>query len=37
MGATAASLLHDVAENAAPARHLDVAYTLRRGGTVRAI
>jgi DNA-binding LacI/PurR family transcriptional regulator len=37
MGATAASLLLDMAENAAPARHLDVAYTLRRGGTVRAI
>ncbi len=37
MGATAASLLLDMAENAAPARHLDVAYVLRRGGTVRAI
>ncbi|MGO8565186.1 substrate-binding domain-containing protein, partial [Rhizobium ruizarguesonis] len=37
MGATAASLLLDMAENAAPARHLDVAYTLRRGGTVRTI
>lgn len=37
MGVTAASLLLDMAENAAPARHLDVAYTLRRGGTVRAI
>jgi DNA-binding LacI/PurR family transcriptional regulator len=36
MGATAASLLLDMAENAAPARHLHVAYTLRRGGTVRA-
>ncbi|ULJ76183.1 MULTISPECIES: substrate-binding domain-containing protein [Rhizobium] len=35
MGATAASLLLDIAENAAPARHLDVAYTLRKGGTVR--
>lgn len=37
MGAAAASLLLDMAENAAPARHLDVAYMLRRGGTVRAI
>jgi len=37
MGAAAASLLLDIAENAAPARHLDIAYTLRRGGTVRAI
>ena len=37
MGATAASLLLDMAENAAPARHLDVAYALRRGGTVRDI
>ncbi|MGO7675428.1 transcriptional regulator, partial [Rhizobium ruizarguesonis] len=36
-GATAASLLLYMAENAAPARHLDVAYTLLRGGTVRAI
>ncbi|TCL68098.1 substrate-binding domain-containing protein [Rhizobium sp. BK251] len=35
MGATAASLLLDMAEKAAPARHLDVAYQLRRGGTVR--
>jgi DNA-binding LacI/PurR family transcriptional regulator len=35
MGAAAASLLLDMAENAAPARHLDVAYTLRKGGTVR--
>jgi DNA-binding LacI/PurR family transcriptional regulator len=35
MGATAASLLLDIAENAAPARHLRVAYTLRKGGTVR--
>ncbi|CDZ72415.1 Transcriptional repressor, LacI family [Neorhizobium galegae bv. orientalis] len=37
MGAAAASLLLDMAENAAPARHLDVAYVLRRGGTVRVI
>jgi DNA-binding LacI/PurR family transcriptional regulator len=37
MGAAAASLLLDMAENAAQARHLDVAYMLRRGGTVRAI
>jgi DNA-binding LacI/PurR family transcriptional regulator len=37
MGAAAASLLLDIAENAAPARHLDIAYMIRRGGTVRAI
>lgn len=37
MGAAAASLLLDIAENAAPARHLDIAYMMRRGGTVRAI
>ncbi|MFB9952373.1 substrate-binding domain-containing protein [Rhizobium puerariae] len=37
MGAAAASLLLDMAENAAPARHLSVAHMLRRGGTVRAI
>ncbi len=37
MGAAAASLLLDMAENAAPPRHLEVAYSLRRGGTVRAI
>ncbi|MDI7864849.1 substrate-binding domain-containing protein [Rhizobiaceae bacterium n13] len=37
MGATAASLLLDMAENAAPPRHFDIAYFLRRGGTVRAI
>jgi DNA-binding LacI/PurR family transcriptional regulator len=37
MGAAAASLLLDIAENAAPARHLDVAYVLRRGGTVQVI
>ena len=37
MGAAAASLLLDIAENAAPARHLEVAHSLRRGGTVRAV
>ncbi|SEH84958.1 transcriptional regulator, LacI family [Rhizobium tibeticum] len=37
MGTTAASLLLDMAENAAPARHFDIDYCLRRGGTVRAI
>lgn len=37
MGAAAASLLIDIAENAAPLRHLDVPFTLRRGGTVRSI
>jgi DNA-binding LacI/PurR family transcriptional regulator len=37
MGAAAASLLLDIAENAAPPRHLEVAYSLRRGGSVRAI
>jgi len=37
MGATAASLLLDMAENAAPARHLEIPYLLRRGGTVRDI
>ena len=37
MGAAAASLLLDIAENAAPPRHLEMAYTLRRGGSVRAI
>ncbi|WP_132551971.1 substrate-binding domain-containing protein [Rhizobium azibense] len=37
MGAAAASLLLDIAENAAPPRHLQVDYSLRRGGTVRAI
>ncbi|AVA23083.1 substrate-binding domain-containing protein [Rhizobium sp. LEGMi198b] len=35
MGAAAASLLLDMAENAAPPRHLTVAYRLRPGGTVR--
>jgi DNA-binding LacI/PurR family transcriptional regulator len=37
MGAAAASLLLDIASNAAPPRHLEVAHSLRRGGTVRAI
>eukprot|EP00913_Durusdinium_trenchii_P031516 g29508.t1 len=37
MGAAAASLLLDMAENAAPPRHLELAHSLRRGGTVRAI
>lgn len=35
MGAAAASLLLDMAENAAPPRHLTVPYRLRPGGTVR--
>lgn len=35
MGAAAASLLLDMAENAAPTRHLIVPYRLRPGGTVR--
>jgi len=35
MGAAAASLLLDMAENAAPPRHLSVPYRLRSGGTVR--
>lgn len=35
MGAAAASLLLDMAENAAPPRHLTVPYRLRHGGTVR--
>ncbi|MFJ6328266.1 MULTISPECIES: substrate-binding domain-containing protein [unclassified Rhizobium] len=35
MGAAAASLLLDMAENAAPPRHLIVPYRLRPGGTVR--
>ncbi|MDL2407177.1 substrate-binding domain-containing protein [Rhizobium calliandrae] len=35
MGAAAASLLLDMAENAAPSRHLTVPYRLRPGGTVR--
>ncbi|NLS14955.1 substrate-binding domain-containing protein [Rhizobium sp. P40RR-XXII] len=34
MGAAAASLLLDMAENAAPPRHLTVPYRLRPGGTV---
>jgi DNA-binding LacI/PurR family transcriptional regulator len=37
MGAAAASLLLDMAENAAAPRHLQVAYRLRPGGTVRDI
>jgi DNA-binding LacI/PurR family transcriptional regulator len=35
MGATAASLLLDIAGNDAPQRHLELSCTLRRGGTVR--
>jgi len=35
MGAAAASLLLDMAENAAPPRYLTVPYRLRAGGTVR--
>lgn len=35
MGAAAASLLLDMAENGAPPRHLTVPYRLRPGGTVR--
>ncbi len=35
IGAAAASLLLDMAENAAPPRHLSVPYRLRSGGTVR--
>lgn len=37
MGAAAASLLLDMAENAAAPRHLQVAHRLRHGGTVRHI
>lgn len=37
MGAAAASLLLDIAENDAPARHLEIPFTLRQGGTVRSI
>jgi DNA-binding LacI/PurR family transcriptional regulator len=37
MGAAAASLLLDMAENAAAPRHLQVAHRLRPGGTVRDI
>ncbi len=37
MGSTAASLLLDMAENAAPPRHLTAPYRLRCGGTVRDI
>ncbi|PZU83645.1 MAG: transcriptional regulator [Shinella sp.] len=35
MGATAASLLLDIAENAATPRHLMIGYKLHAGGTVR--
>ncbi|WP_112435231.1 substrate-binding domain-containing protein [Rhizobium sp.] len=35
MGTTAASLLLDMVENAAPDRHLELAYSLHKGGTVR--
>ncbi|OCJ03569.1 transcriptional regulator [Rhizobium sp. AC27/96] len=35
MGGAAASLLLDMAENAAPPRHLTLPYRLRPGGTVR--
>jgi DNA-binding LacI/PurR family transcriptional regulator len=37
MGAAAASLLLDIAENAAAPRHMQVAHRLRPGGTVRDI
>ena len=37
MGAAAASLLLDIAENDAPPRHLEIPFRLRTGGTVRAI
>jgi DNA-binding LacI/PurR family transcriptional regulator len=37
MGAAAASLLLDMAENAAPPRHLTVPYRMRVGGTVRTL
>lgn len=37
MGAAAASLLLDMAENAAPPRHLQVAHRIRVGGTTRDI
>lgn len=37
MGTAAASLLLDMAENAAPPRHLVLSHTLRPGGTVQAI
>ncbi|OLP54817.1 transcriptional regulator [Rhizobium rhizosphaerae] len=37
MGAVAASLLLDMAENAAVARHLQLAFSLRAGGTARAV
>jgi DNA-binding LacI/PurR family transcriptional regulator len=35
MGTTAASLLLDMVENAAPDRHLELAFSLNKGGTVR--
>jgi DNA-binding LacI/PurR family transcriptional regulator len=37
MGATAASLLLDIAENSAAPRHLMLGYKLNAGGTVRRI
>ncbi|CAH0342734.1 substrate-binding domain-containing protein [Rhizobium sp. CECT 9324] len=37
MGTTAASLLLDIAENAAEPRHLSMGYKLKPGGTVRRI
>ncbi|MNT71860.1 hypothetical protein D3C72_2103960 [compost metagenome] len=37
MGATAASLLLDIAENSATPRHLTLGYKLNAGGTVRRI
>ena len=37
MGATAASLLLDIAENDAPLRHLELSCALREGGTVRRL
>ncbi|MBW8321068.1 MAG: substrate-binding domain-containing protein [Rhizobium sp.] len=37
MGATAASLLLDIAENSAAPRHLTLGYKLNTGGTVRRI
>jgi DNA-binding LacI/PurR family transcriptional regulator len=37
MGAAAASLLIDMADNAAPPRHLVLGHSLRQGGTVRAV
>ncbi|GHD14689.1 LacI family DNA-binding transcriptional regulator [Tianweitania populi] len=37
MGAAAASLLLDIAENDAAPRHLEIPFSLRTGGTVRTI